>query len=97
MRPGVLWEYQMGIVKITYFSDMLCVWAYISQARMNAISEKFGDSVRIEHRFCSVFGDTAQKISSDVERTKADIGGSTRICDKRQKNSLTLSFTLRSG
>lgn len=71
MRPGALREYQMGIVKITYFSDALCVWAYISQARMNAISKKFGDTVRIEHRFCSVFGDTAQKISS----TWSDKGG----------------------
>ena len=54
----------MGEVEITYFSDVLCVWAYIAQARMNAISEKFGDRVRITHRFCSVFGDTAAKISS---------------------------------
>ena len=54
----------MDEVEITYFSDVLCVWAYIAQARMNAISKKFGDRVRITHRFCSVFGDTAAKISS---------------------------------
>ncbi len=29
---------------------------------MVAIEEKFGKSVRIKHRFCSVFGDTAEKI-----------------------------------
>jgi predicted DsbA family dithiol-disulfide isomerase len=29
---------------------------------MAAVEEKFGDSVRIRHRFCSVFGDTAEKI-----------------------------------
>jgi predicted DsbA family dithiol-disulfide isomerase len=54
----------MSVVEITYFSDVLCVWAYVSQARIDAIKEKFGDAVRIEHRFCSVFGDTAQKITS---------------------------------
>ncbi len=54
----------MSVVEITYFSDFLCVWAYVSQARVDAIKEKFGDAVRIEHRFCSVFGDTARKITA---------------------------------
>ena len=54
----------MSVVEVTYFSDFLCVWAYVSQARIDAIKEKFGDAVRIEHRFCSVFGDTARKINS---------------------------------
>jgi len=54
----------MSAVEIKYFSDILCVWAYISQARIDAIKEKFGDGVRIEHRFCSVFGDTASKIEA---------------------------------
>ncbi len=61
----------MSVVEITYFSDVLCVWAYISQARLDAVKERFGDAVRIEQRFCSVFGDTAQKITS----TWKDKGG----------------------
>lgn len=55
----------MGLVEITYFSDILCIWAYASQARINAIKEEFVDRVRIEHRFCSIFGDTARKITSN--------------------------------
>ena len=31
---------------------------------IDAIKEKFGDGVRIEHRFCWVFGDTAAKIDT---------------------------------
>ena len=54
----------MSVVEITYFSDVLCVWAYASQARIDAVKATFGDAVRIEHRFCSVFGDTASKITS---------------------------------
>jgi predicted DsbA family dithiol-disulfide isomerase len=54
----------MSVVEVTYFSDFLCVWAYVSQARVNAVKEQFGDAVRIEHRFCSVFGDTDRKITS---------------------------------
>jgi len=54
----------MSVVEITYFSDVLCIWAYASQARIDAVKEKFGDDVRIRQQFCSVFGDTARKVSS---------------------------------
>ncbi len=54
----------MSVKEITYFSDVLCIWAYIAQVRIDAIKEKFGDTVQIKHHFCSVFGDTAQKIPS---------------------------------
>jgi hypothetical protein len=39
--------------------------------RIDAVKEKFGAAVRIENRFCSVFGDTAGKITS----TWKDRGG----------------------
>ena len=58
-------------VSITYFSDVLCVWAYASQARLDEIGRNFGADVRIEHKFCSVFGNTADKIA----RGWADKGG----------------------
>lgn len=54
----------MSAVEITYFSDVLCIWAYVSQARVDAIKSKFGNDIHVEHRFCSVFGNTIQKISS---------------------------------
>ena len=54
----------MSVVEVTYFSDVLCVWAYASQARVGAVKEKFGDTVRIKNQFCSVFGDTARKIAT---------------------------------
>ena len=66
-----LGEWEMSAVDITYFSDVLCVWAYASQARIDAVKGKFGDAVGIEHRFCSVFGDTERKIAS----TWKDKGG----------------------
>jgi len=59
------------VVEIAYFSDVLCIWAYASQARIDAVKDTFGDAVRIEHRFRSVFADTAGKIAS----TWKDKGG----------------------
>lgn len=48
----------MTPVPIIYFSDVLCIWAYISERRVKALKAAFGDQVQFEHRFCSVFGDT---------------------------------------
>lgn len=61
----------MSVIEITYFSDILCIWAYTSQARINAVKKTFCDAVRIKHQFCSVFGDTDRKITS----TWKDKGG----------------------
>jgi predicted DsbA family dithiol-disulfide isomerase len=49
-------------VALAYFSDVLCIWAHISQARVDEVAEQFSDEVSIAYRFCSVFGDTAHKI-----------------------------------
>lgn len=64
----------MSVVQISYFSDILCIWAYAAQARIDAVKEKFGDAVRLEYRFCSVFGDTARKITS-TWKDKGDYAG----------------------
>ena len=52
----------MSVVQVSYFSDVLCIWAYATQARVDALKEEFGDRVRLDYRFCSVFGDAARKI-----------------------------------
>lgn len=49
-------------VQITYYSDVLCVWAYTGETRLAKLHAQFGDDVEVEHRFCSVFGNTAEKI-----------------------------------
>jgi predicted DsbA family dithiol-disulfide isomerase len=51
-------------LKFTYYSDILCLWAHISQARVDEVSQRFSDDVLIDYRFCSVFGDTAHKIGT---------------------------------
>ena len=58
-------------VSITYFSDVLCIWAYAAQIRLDEIDRNFGADVHIDYKFCSVFGNTAHKI----ERAWGDKGG----------------------
>ena len=62
---------QTAPVTITYFSDVLCVWAYAAQIRLDEIHRRFGENVKITYSFCSVFGNSAGKIA----RGWADKGG----------------------
>jgi predicted DsbA family dithiol-disulfide isomerase len=52
----------MAKTTAAYFTDVLCIWAYVAQARIDELNKEFGSSVQVDHRFCSVFGDTAQKV-----------------------------------
>ena len=47
---------------LSCYSDILCVWAHIAQARVDEVAQKFSAQVSVDYRFCSVFGDTAHKI-----------------------------------
>ena len=56
---------------ISHFSDTLCVWAYVSQVRFDELAAHFPRRLRLDYRYCSVFGDVATKL----ERGWADRGG----------------------
>ena len=49
-------------VQIDYYTDILCVWAWIAQRRLDEIVERWGAEISVSHRFVDVFGNTANKI-----------------------------------
>lgn len=57
-------ETQAPPVQVEYFSDILCVWAYVGQMRADKLAETFGGEVAIEPHFCSVFADARTKIET---------------------------------
>lgn len=52
----------MPQVQVSYYSDVLCIWAYAAQRRLNELVQKFGDDLSIDAHFCSVFADAWGKI-----------------------------------
>lgn len=75
----------MAVVPVAYFSDILCIWAYAAQARVDAVEEKFGNTVQLDHRFCSVFGDTARKITSTWRDRGEYAGFNSHLRDVAQR------------
>jgi predicted DsbA family dithiol-disulfide isomerase len=58
-------------IKIEYFSDVLCIWAYSGQIRMDELKRDFADEIEIDYRFVPIFGAGKQH----VEKVWKDEGG----------------------
>lgn len=50
--------------EIMHFSDVLCIWAYVGQIRIDELKSKFGSQIALDYHFVPVFGAVEQKISA---------------------------------
>ncbi|WP_075186178.1 DsbA family oxidoreductase [Teredinibacter haidensis] len=55
----------MSKIQIDHFSDVLCIWAYVSQIRVDELISEFGDKVEVAFHFFPVFGDVPGKIEKN--------------------------------
>jgi len=51
-------------IGIDYYSDALCIWAYIAQRRGSELEAEFTGDIRIDYRFLQVFGDVQGKMAT---------------------------------
>ena len=51
-------------VTIEYYSDVLCIWAWIAQRRLDELNQQLGDKVEIRYRYMNIFGDVHHKMKS---------------------------------
>jgi len=50
-------------ILIDYYTDVLCVWAWIAQPRLEELNRQWGERVTIRHRYLDIFGDSHRKIT----------------------------------
>ncbi len=49
-------------VKLAYYTDALCVWAYVSEIRLAELRHTFGERLAVSHHYLPLFGATARRI-----------------------------------
>ncbi len=49
-------------LQVDYYTDVLCIWAWIAQRRIDEIEKNRGEQVVIRHHCMNVFGDTANRV-----------------------------------
>lgn len=50
------------MITIDYFSDVLCVWAYGGQIRLDELQQEFADDILVRQHFMPLFADTQTRI-----------------------------------
>ena len=58
-------------IRIDYYSDVLCIWAYVAQIKLDELQRNYGERVQLDYRFVPVFGN----VSSKIEGVWAGRGG----------------------
>lgn len=49
-------------LEIHYYSDVLCIWAWIAQRRIDELQQHFGERIAIKQHAIDVFGSSHEKI-----------------------------------
>ena len=52
----------MAKFSVQYFSDVMCIWAYVAQARLDELQTQYGDKISMSYHFVSVYGNTQKRV-----------------------------------
>jgi len=55
-------------IEVSYFSDVLCVWAFVAQIRLDELQRHYGDTIVVHYHFLPIFADTRHRIGSGWKR-----------------------------
>ena len=47
---------------VDYYSDILCVWAWVAQRRIDELNKQLGYKIELKYHYLDVFGDAVNKI-----------------------------------
>ena len=53
----------MANITLDYFSDTLCIWAYVAQVRLNELHQQFDKRIEVNEHFITLFGNTENRIA----------------------------------
>jgi predicted DsbA family dithiol-disulfide isomerase len=53
----------MPKITLDYFTDVLCIWAYVAQIRLDELNQEFGEKIEVNEHFITLFGNTQTRIA----------------------------------
>lgn len=75
-------------LEVDYYTDVLCVWAWVAQHRIDKIEKEWGDRIRIQHHCVNVFGDTLNRIGEKW----SDRGGYAGFAEHVEESAAPYEF-----
>jgi len=85
-------------VTIEYFTDVMCIWAWGSQVRIDQLGKELGDDVRLEYRFIPLFAAAQQRIQESWQEKGGYKGFNRHLMQTAQQwDHLSLHPAARRG
>ena len=74
--PRIECTYEIGVrqIEFEYWSDPLCIWAYVAQTKLRAVLDKHGERLAPRYRIVPVFGSVPQRFASGSWAAKGPAG-----------------------
>ena len=66
---------------IEYYTDVLCVWAWIAQRRIEEVKAHHGSQIVFTHRYIDLFGDTQTRIRQQWRDKGGYDGFCAHVCE----------------
>lgn len=70
---------------IDYYTDILCVWAWIAQRRIDELNLQLGDKIEIRYHYIDVFGDVDKKMETQWKQQDSYVGFAKHIQESAAK------------
>ncbi|HCM47078.1 MAG TPA: disulfide bond formation protein DsbA [Colwellia sp.] len=68
-------------VVIDYYSDILCVWAWIAQRRIDELNNTLSNKIELRYHYLDVFGDASNKIPNQWAERGGYAGFAKHVID----------------
>jgi predicted DsbA family dithiol-disulfide isomerase len=66
---------------VDYYTDILCVWAWIAQRRIDELDAQLGDKIEIRRYYIDVFGDVAKNIDTGWQQRGGYAGFAEHVAE----------------
>lgn len=75
-------------VIIDYYSDVLCVWAWVAQPRIEKLAQHCLDQINIRHHYIDLFGDTQTKMAKQWGDRNGYLGYAAHVQSVAQEQQI---------
>ncbi len=70
---------------IDYFTDVLCIWAYAGQVRIDQLQKELGQEIRLQYRFIPLFAAAQDRLAKQWKEKGGLAGFNAHLCKVAQQ------------
>lgn len=77
-------------VVVDYYSDVLCIWAWLAQSKLSTLNQQLSGKIHINHHYMNLFANTHEKINKQWQDRNAFQGYAKHVKDIAQQHNVVI-------